>query len=135
MTALQRFLESHCNLSCPHPSLRGPLPCSMRILDSNPKNAEAACQTQHRLPQPSSNTHDRQSPALPLGKRKRSITFSKTVSFHETFSRQEYNRSAHSKAELTFRDMLELESIKLSLERAAKLERTSSPLPQQQVSL
>ncbi|KAI8615745.1 hypothetical protein BC830DRAFT_1081058 [Chytriomyces sp. MP71] len=47
--------------------------------------------------------------------RKRSISFKEYVRFHETFSRDEYDRSSRPRAELSYRDIAELTTFKMQL--------------------
>ncbi|KAI8620758.1 hypothetical protein BC830DRAFT_1097441 [Chytriomyces sp. MP71] len=55
------------------------------------------------------------SPIHKVNLRKRSISFKESVRFHETFSRDEYDRSSRPRAELSFRDLAELTTFKMQL--------------------
>ncbi|KAJ3200417.1 hypothetical protein HDU83_003699 [Entophlyctis luteolus] len=58
--------------------------------------------------------------SLPLGpKKRRKIVFADAVCYLETFSIEEYDRSAEPVAELTMRDLMELYTMK---QTAAKLQ-------------
>ncbi|TPX76997.1 hypothetical protein CcCBS67573_g01745 [Chytriomyces confervae] len=71
---------------------------------------------------PSSTTskHSQDAVSLPVLKyRKRSISFSATVSCHETFSRDEYDRSSGPRELLTRHDFAELLKFKMQLADAS----------------
>ncbi|KAI8834197.1 hypothetical protein BJ741DRAFT_666041 [Chytriomyces cf. hyalinus JEL632] len=94
------------------------------VIESAPEHihSKRASPLATRSTPPSSTTskHSQDDLSLPVLKyRKRSISFSATVSCHETFSRDEYDRSSGPRELLTRHDFAELLKFKMQLADAS----------------